>query len=423
MNIINNKDTLVFLTSKIPFPASSGRKTSLYHYCRILKKIGYRIIVVSIDDETNLNEKPEFIDEIFLLPKVSLKVKLTNLIWYSLIKNKFPMQVSIFFSKKNIEFIKNIINKYNPTVVIADMIRTTEYLKYISNDIYKIADLDDRISLRYSRQLDNDMENINPYGAFIDKMPKIIKKIMFFNFLKVKVMKKEIKLLNKYEIEIGKSVNKVIFVAQKECEQYNNQFGEEKSYAVPIGVDVNYFNYIESNQEKENLISFLGSLNVSHNENAVKNFVKNIFPLVKENLEDSKFIIIGGNASDELLELSNESIIFTGRVDDVREYLLRSKVFVCPLTFGSGIKTKNLEAMALGIPVVTTQIGAENIEAENNKDWYVASTNEEFAQKILTILQNKDIEKRFGKNGSDFIRNNFTWNIAEKKFIELLKEI
>mgnify|MGYP002240203480 CR=1 FL=1 len=80
-------------------------------------------------------------------------------------------------------------------------------------------------------------------------------------------------------------------------------------------------------------------------------------------------MVVGGGASENLLKLQSEHVTFTGRVEDVRDYLEECSVFVCPMTFGSGIKTKNLEAMAMGLPVVTTSIGAENINAQNGRDW------------------------------------------------------
>lgn len=105
-----------------------------------------------------------------------------------------------------------------------------------------------------------------------------------------------------------------------------------------------------------------------------------------------------------------------------RDYLEQCKVFVCPMTFGSGIKTKNLEAMAMGLPVVTTNIGAENINAVNGKDWMVEDENIRFADSVATLLTDNGKRLLIGKNGSDFIKSNFTWDVARKKFEELLME-
>ena len=364
--------------------------------------------------------KPDFIDDLIILDKPSFFEKIKNVLLYSFIKRKFPLQVSLYLSKKAKKQINELINEEHPIALISDMVRTTEYIKDFSE--YKIADLDDRISLRYKRQFDQDLKNVNPYGAFINSLPYIARKIALLKPIKISVLKTEIELLNKYEISIGCKCNRTIFVAQKEADEFNKEIGENKAIAVPIGVDVDYF-HPQCRAIKENIISFLGALNVAHNESAVVNFIVNIFPHILSNCPDAKFCIIGGGASEKLLSYRSNNIIFTGRVSDVRPFLSNSKVFVCPMTFGSGIKTKNLEAMSMGLPVVTTSIGAENINAKNKVDWYVTDDSKEFARYVINILNSTEIQNDLSVNARNYILNNFTWIVAKKKFTEVFKEI
>ena len=411
--------TILFITTRFPFPAVSGRKTSLYHYCRIIKKLGYNLVVASFSDDFNVEDKPEFIDDFIVLPKISAKTKLLNIIKYSFIKRKYPLQVSLYYDKKIKKLINDVVVSKNVNIVIADMVRTTEYLLDLNVDTI-IADLDDRLSLRYRRQLECSLVDANPYGLFLNSLPKILQKILLITPIKKFVMKNEINLLDKYEIYIGNITNKTIFVAKSESDSFNRQLGQKKAITVPIGVDVDYFVNKDNNANKENYIGFLGVLNVAHNESAIKHFVNDIFPKVLKKNKKAKFLIIGGGATAELKKLASKNVIFTGRVDDVRDYLSQCKVFVCPLTFGSGIKTKNLEAMSMELPVVTSYIGAENIDAINGKDWFVADSNEDFAEKIVYLLENDKERNKMAKNGSNFVRKNFTWEIAEKEFKKIL---
>lgn len=411
---------ILFVMPRLPFPSISGRKTCLYNYCKIISEnLGYKLIVAAfLEEGDDPNKKPDFIDELIILPEEKKINRIKNIIINSFIKRKLPIQTALYWSNTANEIIKKIIEEKKVDIVIADMIRTTEYIK--DAKCYKIADLDDRISLRYKRQLKNDFKNINPYGAFLNKMPNLIKRIMLLSPIKKFVTKNEIYLLNKYELEVGKKFDKTIFVAKKEAEELNKELGEEKAYAVPLGVDVNFFKP-EENIKKENMIAFLGALSVAHNETTVINFIENIFPKILQRDNNIKFIIIGGGASDKLLKYKSNNIIFTGRVDDVRDYLKRCKVFVCPMTFGTGIKTKNLEAMAMGLPVVTTSIGAENIEAQNLKDWIVTDEYEDFAYSVLKLMNDEQLNKLIGENANKFINENFTWNITEKHLKNILK--
>ena len=342
---------------------------------------------------------------------------LTSIIFDSIILQKQPMQVSLYLSKRAKKIIDEVVIEEKPDIVIGDMIRTSEYIKNINS--YTICDLDDRISLRYQRQLEKDINEINPYGAFLNTIPKCFQKIMLLKPLKVFVIKNEIKLLKKYEISMGEKCDCTIFVAKKEADNFNRELGEKKAVAIPIGVDTNYFSYNEESIDDNN-IGFLGAMSVAHNANAVKYFVDKILPHVLDVVPDAKFLVIGGGVSEELKKMESKNIEFTEWVDDVRDFLNKCKVFVCPMQFGSGIKTKNLEAMSMGLPVVTTDIGAENINAENGKEWIIENNEEKFADAICSLLKDKEKRQTIGKNGRKYIENNWTWDVAKNEFEILL---
>lgn len=419
---MNKTKKILFVMPRLPFPATSGRKTSLYHYCRILsEELGYRLIVAAFlekGDDPQL--RPEFIDRLEILPKPSAMTKIKNIFVDSVLLKKKPMQVSLYWNPNAEVVIDKIVKEEQPDIIIGDMVRSTEYIK--NYPIYRIADLDDRISLRYQRQLDYDISGINPYGAFLNTVPEIVQKIMLWKPLKVYVVKNEIKLLKKYELEIAKQCDRTVLVAQKEVDALNKELHEDKAYAIPIGVDVNYFSYRE-NFSEENYIGFLGAMSVAHNENAVRHFIADILPQIVKERPEAKFLVIGGGASEDLRKLESDHVHFTGRVDDVRDYLEKCKVFVCPMTFGSGIKTKNLEAMAMGIATITTTIGAENIDAENMQEWIVVDNSDEFAESVVKLLEDDAFRHYIGESGNKFINQNYTWNVTKNKFDKLLKTI
>ncbi len=417
--MMNKEKTILFVMPRLPFPASSGRKTSLYNYCKILsEELGYRLVVAAfLETDDNPDNKPDFIDRLVILPKANSLKKIFFILNYSLLLKKKPMQVSLYWSNEAKKIIDKLVEDEKPDFVIGDMIRTTEYIKDINT--YRIADLDDRISLRYERQLEINAADINPYGAFLKSFPKIIQKIMLIKPLKLFVVKNEIHLLKKYEIEISKICDKTILVAQKEADKINEDLHDNKAISIPIGVDTQYFSY-RTSKKNGNLIGFLGAMSVAHNEHAVRYFANDILPLILKEIADAQFLIIGGGASEDLQKLSSSHIKFTGKVDDVRDYMEKCKVFVCPMTFGSGIKTKNLEAMAMGVATVTTNIGAENIDAVSNHDWIIADDKTEFANAVIELLKNDHKRQLIGLNGCKYINENWTWNVAKTAFENLL---
>ncbi len=91
----------------------------------------------------------------------------------------------------------------------------------------------------------------------------------------------------------------------------------------------------------------MGALSVAHNENGIIYFIEHCMPLILKKIPDAKLYIIGGGASSDLKRYASPNIIFTGRVPDVRVSVGVCDLFICPLQFGSGIKTKNLESKSI----------------------------------------------------------------------------
>lgn len=414
---------LVFLTARLPFPASSGRKNVMYNYCKILHETyGYDITVISyLEEGDDAKGKPDFIGDVIVLPKVSTKRKIKNLVLKTFLQRKWPMQVSLFWEPLNAVQIKRVMDNIKPDIIIADMVRMTEYAKDYHG--YKIADLDDMLSIRYERQLSQEMTTINPYGAYLYSLPTYVQKILSLSQIKIKILESEVSLLKKYERDIAKNYNKAVFVAEREAQILNNELNFDRAVAVPLGVDVDYYGEFYNKWKKnQHTIAFLGAMSVAHNEAGAIHFIRDIFPLIQEKILDAKFIIVGGGITEQLKKIAkgNNSIVFTGRVEDVRTEVGKCQVFVCPLTFGSGIKTKNLEAMAMGVPVVTTTIGAENINAIDGQDWLIADDNQSFANQVVRVMTDVRLSERITQNGNLYVKENFTWDVAKERMKQIV---
>ena len=410
---------IVLLSERLPYPPTSGTKNLLYNYCKILHEdLGMEVVNISfLEQDEELEKKPDFITRTYELPNPTTIRKITNIVIKTFIKGQYPLQVSLFWDPSIKKKVDQIIKKEKPDYVISDFIRTTEYLKDYNG--FKIADLQDLLSLRYERQLSVDLRTINPYGAYLYRLPKAIQKILQNSFVKKSVMKTEVAILKKFELNVGKSYDRVMFVAQKEGKQFDAMLGERKSLIAPLGVDYDFFSRNIGVKKKEKSIAFMGALNVAHNENGIKHFIEKCLPEVLKSISNAKIYIIGGGASKQLKQYASDHVIFTGRVPDVRKAIGECEVFICPLQFGSGIKTKNLEAMAMGMPIVTTLIGAENIDAENEVDWLIGETDQIFAAQIVRLLENEELRGRIGRNGQKFVREHFTWNLARDSFAEV----
>jgi glycosyltransferase involved in cell wall biosynthesis len=412
---------IVILSDRLPYPPTSGTKNLLYNYCKILNKnLGFEVVNISfLEQDDDVSLKPDFIVRTYPLKSPSGKAKLKNLVIKTLLKREFPMQVSLFWDQSIKKNIYDILDKEKPDYIISDFVRTTEYLKEYPG--FKIADLQDLLSLRYKRQMQLNLATFNPYGAYLFRFPKFIQGILQAKIIKRLVLENETNLLEKYEKSVGEHYDRVMFVAQQEGELFNQRMSANKSLVVPLGVDVDYFSEKMNVEKEKNSIAFFGALSVAHNENGIIHFINDILPLIRKKKPNVKLYIIGGGVTEKIKAAANDGVFITGRVDDIRVAVKRCTVFVCPLLFGSGIKTKNLEAMAMGMPVVTTTIGAENIPAVVGRDWLVEDDDQKFAGAVLSLLDNESYRNDLGKNGQQYVKENFSWKIAETRFKEVFR--
>lgn len=416
---------VLFVTTRLIYPVNDGRKVVLYNYCKGLAEqhdCEVRLFSIIDNDEMDI-EQPDFIKEIYQVNPPSKIEKVKNLLLKSILLNKWPLQVSLYYSKKSKQKLNKIIEEYKPDVVICDMARTAEYLKDLDENKYtKILDMDDMLSKRYKRQAENGSLGKDALGAYSKKLPNFVNYIIDkVNIMKI-VLNKEYKLLSKYEVEISKFYKSIIFVSPLEVDIFNNLINENKSIDITIGVDYEYFSEQISMPKNDKSIVFLGNMYVAHNKDAVKSFLDNIFPLVLKEIPDAVFRIVGRCTEEyknEMIKYSNVEV--TGEVDDIRKYVQECSVAVAPLTYGSGIKTKILETMAMGIPVVTNSIGIEGISVKNYRDIIVEDSYDKYADAIVRLIRDEYLRNQIIKNGQKFILKKHVWEDILLKFDKILK--
>jgi glycosyltransferase involved in cell wall biosynthesis len=150
-------------------------------------------------------------------------------------------------------------------------------------------------------------------------------------------------------------------------------------------------------------------------------FLAEIWAELKRSIPGIKFYVIGRGPTEDILSAAAEDgdIIVTGRVDDVREYLEKVKVFVAPIRLGKGFRGKILEAMAMGIPVVSTRLGAEGMAVQNRDNVMLAENPQEFIESTEELFQDGELCRKIGLNGRQLVEKNYSW----QKGVEILEGV
>lgn len=177
----------------------------------------------------------------------------------------------------------------------------------------------------------------------------------------------------------------------------------------PNGVDADFFRP-DGEDYDPNTISFIGRMDYYPNQEAMFRFCEQVWPLLRSQRPDMKLLIVGADPIPAIQKLGElPGVTVTGSVPDVRPYILRSAAMVAPLNIARGTQNKILEAMAMGVPVVSSRIAAGGVDAVSEEHFLVADTAQEYAQAIDSIVSSRTERQRLADAGRQRMLSHHAW--------------
>ena len=414
---------LLFITTRLFWPIDSGRKASLYYYCKGLHDVyGYEIYLYSFFESGQTHEliksKPYFIKEIKPALQIKKSTKILNLFTKSLFQG-WPFQNSIFFSNENARAIKEYAEVIHPDIIFVDMIRLAPYYEAIKDfDCKKILDMDDLLSVRYFCQAENNSAKGKIFGAYSGELSKGESQFVNNGFIRKIILFHEAKRVRRAELKYGNLYDKVIFVSDRETHAFNQMTGSQKAVTVRLGVDTGNCVSDGGEHKEKGAIGFLGNLRYGANTDSLEIISKQI--LCKLNFDYRLYIV--GNAPEDVRAMysDNPNMIFCGRVENPSSVLSKCSVFLSPIAYGTGIKTKILEAMALGLPVVTNSMGVEGIDGENGVHYIVEDDPQAMAKAVEELVADSEKAEYIGKSAEELVKKYYNWGNIYEEFAQIL---
>ena len=221
-------------------------------------------------------------------------------------------------------------------------------------------------------------------------------------------------LVNKNEEDYLKKCDQVFTLNYKDKDLLSKYYGIQNVEVITpyYGIDFDAVQNIHVEKE-ENSICFVGLMSRSENHEAAMRLIHIVQDLPND--LNVKLNIIGAYPNDELKSFESSRIHITGFVDSIEEEILKNELAVFPLMHGAGIKFKILLSAGLGLPVITTDIGAEGIDEEGE---YVSlvKTDDEFKSEIIKYIDNDELRKEKAKQVKDYVLDNFNWEKTENLF-------
>lgn len=405
----NSKKKILWISHFVFFPPHGGARIRSFNLFKSLSK-EYDIDLILLDKRKKnfpgLNRE----NEIQEIKKFAASLKFQELkndnnfikIFLLIIRNifsKLPVTSFLLFDHKVGGIIKDQVNKTNHNAIYLDTIDLAIYDSFFNLKNKPII-----------------VGHQNIESSLLQKMSKQKNFILskYFSHQGVKT----------YNLEKNYCSNKNnIVVSINDKELLQSITSNSKIEIISNGVDIDYFDEETDrfSRMSKNLI-WVGGMHWFPNKDAISFFINEIFPRILELDADVKLSIVGSSPPTIPKELTN-SIYVTGYVNDIREYVKNSDVMIVPIRIGGGSRLKILNSFAGKIPVISTSIGCEGLEVKDNLHLLVANEPQEFTEKTVTLLRDKQTAKKLASNAFELVSKRYSWDKIGKEFVRVFNDI
>jgi len=383
---------ILFLTQLLPYPPDSGPKIRMYYVLRYLAEWHEVTLVALVRD----NEREEDVAHLRSLCEAVHTVRLPR----SALRNGYFLARSLLAGQ--------------PFTIVRDRVPEEDRLldQLLSTEKYDAFHADQLYTAQYglSRPSLNGVKTVvdkhNAYFAMVQRLADVER-----NPLKRWLLAREARLLADYEAGVCRAYDHVLTVTEHDREVLGKLSGQpDKMLAIPICVDTEILRPVERVHDAHEL-TMVGSMFYPPNVDGVCWFIREVYPLVQAECPEVKLNVIGARPAPAIRQLAanNSTVRVTGYVDDLTPYLQRTAAMIVPLRSGSGMRVKIVDALARGVPVVSTTVGAEGLDVIPGRHLLVADRPAGFAEAVLRLLRDPDLGRRLATAGRRLAETRYHW--------------
>ncbi|MCO6484538.1 MAG: glycosyltransferase [Saprospiraceae bacterium] len=372
---------LLVIAPRFPWPLEKGDKLRLYQQLRHLQAYHTLHLFAITHEDT----PPSSLAQLrpFCQTMTIVRIPPWRLAWNLLVGSLrgLPLSVAYFTDRKAGKKFIETYQERKPDLVYGQLARVGEYLRMVPAP--RVIDMMDAFSTITAQQSGVASLILRP------------------------LLRREWKSLSQYERRIRSWTEMQIFISHRDRELIDPAQTWD-ALIVPNGIDLSYYQPARATRKEFDIV-FVGNMGYFPNVEAAKFLVRSIMPLLWAQKPDARVLLAGARPSRQVRALAENRVTVSGWMADIRQAYSRGKVFVAPLFQGAGQQNKILEAMGMGIPVVTTPWVHQSVPAPDGKAMVLAGTARDFAQVILTLLEDDLMCDRISAHALSFLRDNYSW--------------
>lgn len=387
---------VAFFTPYLPYPPDTGGKTRSYHLLRALAERADVDLFTVVHGPEPSSQDQEALRQ--LCRKVTL---------YPLFKSwrtrdrlrrslaALPRSVDYFHTPASLAQARQDLAAGGYDVLVADEICMTPYAELLPNT--------PRVVLRQKvdHQHYREMAQSRPWGT-----EKVLDSL-------------EAAKLRRYERAMMPVYDAFVACTEADAAIIRRDVPEMPYLVVPNGADLTSFAPVTTRPSKPTLL-YVGAMHYYPNIDAVHYFFETMYDRIRKAVPNLTVQIVGHSPPPDIKELARHpGIQVTGSVDDVRRYYSNATVFIVPLRLGGGTRLKIVEAMAMGLPVVSTSVGAEGLELRDGQDILLADDPISFADATVRALSDPALRESLAQNARQ-VALQYDWHKLAEPYVDLV---
>ena len=407
---------ILFLTQILPYPPASGPKVKTWHVLRYLSGQGYKITLASFvrpEELPYVKKVKEICAAVHTVPLHRSRVSDMRYFLRSLITGR-PFLVERDDLSEMRSLVQRVVNSEQVDVIHADQLTMTQFAFPLNLNGGKrpalVFDAHNAVWTITERMKEN--------APFYLKPPLWLetKRIKHFEGMIVSDFEATLAVTEPDRRSLMEAVH---------AYAGNGESKFRPISVIPIAVDTRQIQPVPREVDSLNILT-MGTLYYPPNADGIRWFVQEVFPLVRQKMPKVTLTIIGKNPPNDFVRMADDresGVTVTGFVEELDPYFAKSALMVIPVRAGGGMRVRILEAFARAMPVVTTTVGLEGIQAQPGRDVLVEDSPVEFARAVMELFQNTELQDKLSRNGRQLVEDKYDWQVVLEHLDQTYKRL
>jgi polysaccharide biosynthesis protein PslH len=406
---------ILFLTQIIPWPVDAGPKVKTWNVLRYLHSQGHEIHLASFvraEEEKHLEKLRTVCKEVYAVP--IRRSRIADGFYY--LRSQLSRR-PFLIERDDIEgmrlLIRQLLQDQQFDVFHADQLSMAQFAfesPYPPEDHFALP------SCVGNKKPIKVFDAHNAVWTIVERMqqnaPRLLRPLLALE--KNRILQYEGAIIRYFDHTFAVTEPDAAALREAAAIADDGKSSLQKLSVIPIAVDADGFPPAKLNSKAQKILT-LGTLHYPPNADGIRWFTGEVFPLIRAQIPDAELVIIGKNPPKDIqrfAEESPEAIKVTGYVHDLDPYFDEAAIVVIPVRAGGGMRVRILEAFARAMPVVTTTVGLEGIEAESGYHVLVEDTPEQFADAAVRLLMDEQLKRSLAENGRRLVEQKYDYRVV-----------